>query len=284
MKTLLWIATVVFFLISWWWYVCPHKQVCPFGNYSTTHQPISREDDSPKSETSTSPVTTPVVNIGPLVFNWSSDEPVTNADFPRYRDSLLANLRDNDVLEILGGYFNSEQNNTSFPDLGIARANQIRNLFKDLPDSRFDLKGAVFQREVGSEKDRPFLASHFRRIVNNESVREVEGRMVINFPYASDEMLDNAKLNDYLNDLVTRLKSTEEKVKLVGHTDSSAGANRNMRLGLMRADAIKNLLIRKGLSESRIITESKGETTPIASNDTSEGRRLNRRVELTIIP
>jgi len=160
----------------------------------------------------------------------------------------------------------------------------VEKLFGELADNRFDLKSAMFEREAGSERNRAFLASHFRRIVNNESVREVQGRMVINFPHASDEMLDNAKLNAYLDDLVAKLKTTNEKVNLVGHTDSTASASRNMSLGLKRANAIKNLLIRKGLSADRIITESKGETAPIASNDTSEGRQQNRRVELTIIP
>jgi OOP family OmpA-OmpF porin len=282
MKTLLWIATVLFFLLSWWWYVCPHKKVCPFGSYNVGKS-AAIETPPSRPETKSDVVTAPV-RIGPLAFNWSSDEPVTDQGFVNYRDSIVRNLSDNDVLEVLGGYFDGEQNNTTFPDLGLARANRVRGLFQDLPDERFDLKSAKFEREAGSEKERPFLASHFRRIINNESVREVEGRMVINFPHASDEMLGNTKLNTYLEDLVTRLKSTKEKVLLVGHTDSSAGSARNMRLGLQRANAIKNLLVQKGLSSDRIITESKGETAPIASNDTSEGRRQNRRVELTIIP
>lgn len=285
MKTLLWIATVVFFLLSWWWYVCPHKKVCPFGDYAVATASSSMEGGTPLETAPSEPrPNAPVVNIGPLVFNWSSDEPITGGNFIHYRDSILGNLSDRDVLEILGGYFSGEENNTSFPDLGLARANQVRNLFSDLPDDRFDLKSAQFEREAGSERNRAFLASHFRRIISNESVREVEGRMVINFPHASDEMLDNAKLNAYLDDLVAKLRDSTEKVYLVGHTDSTAGAARNMSLGLKRANAIKKLLIRKGLSAERIITESKGETAPIASNDTSEGRRQNRRVELTIIP
>ncbi|MCL4108714.1 UNVERIFIED_CONTAM: hypothetical protein GTU68_007032 [Idotea baltica] len=57
-----------------------------------------------------------------------------------------------------------------------------------------------------------------------------------------------------------------------------------MSLGLLRAQAIKSLLVNKGLAASRITTESKGETAPIASNDSPGGRQQNRRVELTIIP
>jgi OmpA-OmpF porin, OOP family len=279
MKTLLWISTVLFFLLSWWWYVCPHKKVCPFGTYRSIETAPSHSSDAKKPES-----TAPVVNLGPLLFNWSSEEPVTNEKFAAYRDSILRELQNSDVLEILGGYFGEEQNPTIFPDLGLARATKIRSMFPDLPDSRFELKSAQFERDAGSEKERPFLASLFRKVIRNESVREVAGRMIINFPHASDEMLDNVQLNAYLDDLVARLRTTTEKVHLVGHADSTAGAQRNMTLGLRRATTIKNLLVSKGLSADRITVESKGENEPIASNDTAEGRRQNRRVELTVIP
>ncbi|NND32080.1 MAG: OmpA family protein [Saprospiraceae bacterium] len=277
MKVLLWIATVFFFLLSWWWYVCPHKKVCPFGSYAMESN-ISSEVTPPESDPP------PELIVSPLSFDWASDKPITNDLFENYRDSIILQLGETDILEIMGGYFEDEKMNSSVPDLGMARAQQARSLFEDLPDRRIDLKSAMFQREAGSERNRPFLATNFRRIINNESLKEIEGTMIINFPHASDEMLTNVELNAYLDDLVQRLKTTEEKIHLVGHTDSSAGSNRNLALGYKRANAIKNLLIRKGLSADRISTDSKGETAPIASNTSAEGRRQNRRVELTIIP
>lgn len=278
MKTLLWIATVLFFLLSWWWYVCPHKQVCPFGTYGMKNTQVMAEEepDMPKRS--------PEISLAPIVFDWVSDKPITSATFPRYRDSIIEQIGETDILEIMGGYFEEEKNTSSLDDLGMARAIQARSLFSSLPDNRIDLKSAMFQREAGSEKSRPFLATNFRRIIHNESVKEMEGRMVINFPHASDEMVTNVKLNEYLDDLVARLKTTSEKVHLVGHTDSTASPQRNQALGQKRANAIKNLLVAKGLSADRISTESRGETTPIASNDNANGRKQNRRVELTIIP
>jgi OOP family OmpA-OmpF porin len=277
MKTLLWIATILFFLLSWWWYVCPHKQVCPFGTYAMRSAPtqIGEPEESIKL---------PEIQSGPIVYEWVSEKPITSEDFPAYRDSIVRQLGETDILEIMGGYFEDEKANSDLPDLGMARAQEARALFSVLPDYRVDLKSAMFQREAGSEKTRPFLATNFRRIINNESVKEVEGRFVINFPHASDEMLTNTELNKYLDDVMQRLNTTSEKVRLVGHTDSTAGSQRNLALGQKRANAIKNLLVRKGLSPNRIITESRGETEPIASNDSAQGRKQNRRVELTIIP
>jgi outer membrane protein OmpA-like peptidoglycan-associated protein len=51
----------------------------------------------------------------------------------------------------------------------------------------------------------------------------------------------------------------------------------------MRANAVKTLIVEKGISPERIQTEAYGETRPVASNETAAGRQENRRVELTIV-
>jgi OOP family OmpA-OmpF porin len=69
-------------------------------------------------------------------------------------------------------------------------------------------------------------------------------------------------------------------VGIQGHTDSVGNDAYNMSLGLRRANSVKDFLVSKGVSASRLSTKSFGETQPVASNDTAEGRALNRRVEL----
>lgn len=69
-------------------------------------------------------------------------------------------------------------------------------------------------------------------------------------------------------------------VRVEGHTDSIGNDDYNQRLGLRRAQAVRQYFINGGLSSSRISAKSFGESRPIASNDTDEGRALNRRVEL----
>ncbi len=309
MKALLWVATIVWFLLSWWWYVCPHKKVCPFGKYAQGEiSMVERENPADRSDGVTSrdeeesngleatdgasleatlerldPAMLSRFRHGYPLFHWSSASPTTSAAFPAFRDSLLGTLEDADLLEIVADYFSDETNESSFADLGLARANALRQLFPNLPDTRIQLGSNLATQAADKARSGPFLAARFRRIVNNEDIKEIAGRTVINFPHASDEMHENPRVNRYLDDLVERLKRTEEKVQLVGHTDDSASAERNMRLGMMRANAIKDILVAKGLSASRILVQSKGEDEPIASNKTGEGRRQNRRVEITII-
>ena len=70
------------------------------------------------------------------------------------------------------------------------------------------------------------------------------------------------------------------KLTIIGHTDSKGSDAYNMALGMRRAVAVRDKLIEFGLDPARIIgVESRGESEPIAPNDTAEGRFENRRIE-----
>ncbi len=70
------------------------------------------------------------------------------------------------------------------------------------------------------------------------------------------------------------------KIKVIGHTSNDGDDNANMELSKKRAAAVKDLLATEfGVDASRIETEGKGETQPVADNKTKEGKTANRRVE-----
>ena len=70
------------------------------------------------------------------------------------------------------------------------------------------------------------------------------------------------------------------KILILGHTDSDGGTEANLRLSQDRAEAVKMALInRHDINSSRIQTEGKGETEPIADNSSNDGKAKNRRVE-----
>ena len=62
------------------------------------------------------------------------------------------------------------------------------------------------------------------------------------------------------------------RLRIVGHTDSTGDATRNQLLSLQRANAVQLALVDRGIQASRLETEGAGETQPVASNDTPEGR------------
>lgn len=87
-----------------------------------------------------------------------------------------------------------------------------------------------------------------------------------------------------LSDLASKLQGIDiEVVVATGHTDSVGTDAYNIKLSLRRSNAVKAFLVSKGIPADRIFTAGKGETTPIASNKTREGRAQNRRVEVEVV-
>ena len=74
-----------------------------------------------------------------------------------------------------------------------------------------------------------------------------------------------------------------EVVIAVGNTDSVGTDAYNMALGQRRAQSVKAYLVSKGVDGSRIYTESKGKSNPVASNATAEGRAKNRRTDIEVV-
>jgi len=75
----------------------------------------------------------------------------------------------------------------------------------------------------------------------------------------------------------------EMKVLLQGHTDSAGSQEYNIKLSKNRTQAVADYLVGKGVNSSRLIVKGAGSAQPVASNDTPEGRNLNRRVEIKFV-
>jgi outer membrane protein OmpA-like peptidoglycan-associated protein len=85
------------------------------------------------------------------------------------------------------------------------------------------------------------------------------------------------KLADFLQ------KHPNRSVLIEGHTDNVGSDQYNLDLSEKRADAVKNALVAKGVGQERVTTKGYGEKYPVATNNTSDGRQQNRRVELVIL-
>ena len=96
----------------------------------------------------------------------------------------------------------------------------------------------------------------------------------------------NVKAEYYslLQNLIEYMNYNDYEVTIVGHTDSKGTEAYNMGLGQRRADSVKAKLLEFGLVSDRILgTESRGESEPVATNDTEEGRAQNRRIEFHFV-
>ena len=104
----------------------------------------------------------------------------------------------------------------------------------------------------------------------------------LNFDF--DRYNVKAEYYSLLQNLIEYMNYNDYDVTIVGHTDSKGTEAYNMGLGQRRADSVKAKLLEFGLVSDRILgTESRGESEPVATNDTEEGRAQNRRIEFHFV-
>jgi len=87
-----------------------------------------------------------------------------------------------------------------------------------------------------------------------------------------------------IDGLVTALREHPEAILIIsGHTDSFGSEGYNYRLSLFRANMVKSFFLGKGIPSHQLRVQAFGSARPIASNDTEEGRSMNRRVEIEVL-
>lgn len=121
------------------------------------------------------------------------------------------------------------------------------------------------------------------------SVTRYDDRIVLNMPnsltFGSNSTVLNPAGAEALRSVASVLKEyNRTAARVVGYTDSTGSVQLNQRLSVERANSVANLLIMQGINSNRISTYGAGESDPIATNATPEGRAQNRRVEITLMP
>lgn len=105
----------------------------------------------------------------------------------------------------------------------------------------------------------------------------------VTFGFDSSDLTSEARSS--LDEVSAVLREyTDTRVNIAGHTDSTGDEGYNQRLSEQRAQAVGRYLSQTGVSSSRLNTVGYGETRPVASNDSDQGRTQNRRVEITLTP
>lgn len=101
------------------------------------------------------------------------------------------------------------------------------------------------------------------------------------FEKNSDELQNESEM--YLRELLSFMtENSKVTLLIIGHSSSDGDDNNNLKLSRSRAKSVSDYLINNGLSPKRLSVDGKGARSPIASNSTEEGRKLNRRIEFVI--
>jgi outer membrane protein OmpA-like peptidoglycan-associated protein len=149
--------------------------------------------------------------------------------------------------------------------------------------------GALTGAAVGSYMDRQEARLRAELDRTGVSVTRIGDNITLNMPgnitFATNSAGLNAEFFDVLNSVALVVNEFEQTViEVAGHTDSTGSDAYNQTLSEQRAGAVASYLQTRQVRADRIITVGMGESRPIATNDTPDGRQQNRRVELTLVP
>jgi outer membrane protein OmpA-like peptidoglycan-associated protein len=130
-------------------------------------------------------------------------------------------------------------------------------------------------------------ANTLRRQLENLQLRQTESGVVVTlgdvlFESGQTDLKEEAMAS--LVEVVDLLQSEPDKdIRIEGHTDSTGDAETNLTISEKRAVAVENALVSLGVDSERISSAGMGEDFPIASNETEDGRRQNRRVDVILL-
>ncbi len=175
--------------------------------------------------------------------------------------------------------------------------NTLRNEVEALKQRVSTLEGTVDQLSKDSDGDG--VSDKFDKCPNTPAGTQVDGSgCPIKFP--EPQVINNVATGSYsapiqfefdssvlktesystLDRLAKELRDTNGSVKLDGYASAEGSEAYNMNLSKDRANAVRQYLVNAGVAASKITAEGKGESNPVASNDTEAGRIQNRRVEI----
>jgi outer membrane protein OmpA-like peptidoglycan-associated protein len=146
--------------------------------------------------------------------------------------------------------------------------------------------GGVAGGLIGEYMDKQ--AEKIRQDLEGAKVERVGEGILITFDsgilFDVDKYALKSETRNNLDQLSATLKKYDDTdVLILGHTDNTGADDYNQDLSERRATSVEKYLITQQISGQRLSTVGYGETDPLATNDTAEGRQLNRRVEIVIV-
>ncbi|AUC74555.1 OmpA family protein [Olleya sp. Bg11-27] len=200
-------------------------------------------------------------------------------------------------INVTGHYRSEETNVSAFPNLGLARANTIKNqlISKGMSSKRINTFGILddnFNADSNGVLHGPlsYGVNTVAEADNSEedALQELGDAikadpLILYFNTAQASINLTAVQRQKVADMVKYTDKVDgAMLNVTGYTDNTGDQVNNVRLGQERADFAKNYLIENGIAANKINSTSKGPDAPIADNATEEGRAKNRRVVVTI--
>lgn len=200
----------------------------------------------------------------------------------------------NRSLDITGYYREPEKNNSIYPNLGLARAEKVKNMMlglgvasNQISTTGIKLPDARWYKNNTMDKGIEFGFSELKK--NDPRIAEIKNRLfgkpiTLYFATNSDNINLNAQQRKDFADLNYYLgRVPSAKLEIGGHTDNIGDKSYNVNLSKERAEfAADYLTQRGGIAKNRMVSQGYGPDKPSGSNATADGRQKNRRVEVIL--
>ncbi len=149
--------------------------------------------------------------------------------------------------------------------------------------------GALAGGAIGNYMDQQERVLRQQTVGTGVDVSRQGQNIVLSFPDRIGFDVGRAEIKPefkaILDDVAETLKQyPDTRIEIAGHTDNTGSAEANQRLSENRANAVRSYLASRGVAPERMYAVGYGQSRPIASNATPEGRAQNRRVEIIVIP
>lgn len=137
-----------------------------------------------------------------------------------------------------------------------------------------DQQAKALQSQISNPNVRVVNNGQYLTVVMPESILFATDSAAVSGPAQNDLYTVARNLNQYPN----------SRVEVIGHTDNTGSAAYNMDLSQRRAQSVVGILRAAGVAQNRLVAVGRGESMPVATNQTVQGRAQNRRVEIIIRP
>jgi OmpA-OmpF porin, OOP family len=291
-NALWWGLLITWMGLSVFWHVCEIKGLCSefLGKEETAvitpTLPPLRIRDGNRFE---------VIAQGNIAFGKSGATPDLSAVHEAL-DSLAYYLRMHPMqrLTILGAFSSEETNSSSYPDLGIARAESIKKylLMREVADSLLSVRSQLLDTMSFSEDTLwggiefsiyTVLPTTEAGLAHAQVYENVHRPMHLYFYPGSTDFIRTPYNERFIEEARLFLSENKEKtITLIGYTDSNGEDSLNLAVSGQQAEMVKKQLLKLGFDAAQIRQEGKGKADPIESNDTPEGQQANRRVTLIV--
>ncbi len=304
----------LWYAVSGYWYVCKIKNKCAEQTVVVKEKPVPK---APKKIVEPKPVKPAPKNSVPFSIagmpfinksgeNFYFNQSGRNAAFPVVPEALRNQFQEiktyldknpNKAIEVTGLYTAADDKPSSYDNLGVARAEntKLQLLKVGVKEAQVLTKGQLSNRALATFEDKltGVIAAKITELpkpaVKEKEValKDIEDQIkaapkTVYFQTNSSKIIKTADLKQYVENLKVYLKANPgKKIRVIGHTDNIGSPIKNKELGLKRAIYVKEYLTGNGINQNQVRASSEGPDKPIADNNTTEGRKRNRRVDIS---